>query len=189
MQDRIDDANDQIDKNHDDDPSNDKPVNEEDFGDHNVDFYDDYEDGNGNLDDSVENITTDPEGDQTGEPLPDPNETGEEFDAAMDGYGIPTEFIDEGDGEIISDYGDGGNAQGNTKNSAPAPTPEVQARVAEPVEAYVEEEPVYTPVEIPATEYVSEDAYIEYNVPSNEEIVEEYLNSLEGQELFDTFSV
>ena len=82
MQDKIEDANDQIDKNNDDDPTNDKPVNESDFGDHNVDFDDDHSDENGNLDDSVENITTDPTGDQTNEPLPDPNETGKKFDEA-----------------------------------------------------------------------------------------------------------
>ena len=92
MQERIEDANEQIDKNNDSDPSNDKPVNESDFGDHNVDFYDEHEDGNGNLNDSVENITTDPTGDQTGEPLPDPNETGAEFDRQAEEFTIPTEI-------------------------------------------------------------------------------------------------
>jgi len=81
MQDDIDDANQQIDENNsDDNPENDKPVNEDDFGDHNVDFDDEHSDSEGNLDDSVEDITTDPSGDQTGEELPDPNVTGEEFD-------------------------------------------------------------------------------------------------------------
>ena len=41
-------------------PENDRPVNEDDFGDHNVDFFDEYSDEHGNLDDSVEEITTDP---------------------------------------------------------------------------------------------------------------------------------
>ena len=96
MQDRIDDANDQIDQNQDSDPSNDRPVNEEDFGDHNVDFYDEHEDGNGNLNDSVENITTDGTGAvQPGDPLPDPNETGAEFDRQAEDYNIPTEIVIE----------------------------------------------------------------------------------------------
>ena len=89
MQDRIDDANDQIDQNHDSDPSNDRPVNEDDFGDHNVHFDDDHQDGNGNLNDSVENITTDPTGDQTDQPLPDPNVTGAAFDAQADHQSAP----------------------------------------------------------------------------------------------------
>ena len=55
-------------------------VNESDFGDHGVDFDDNHSDENGNLDDSVDNITTDPKGDQSDEPLPDPNVTGAEFD-------------------------------------------------------------------------------------------------------------
>jgi len=82
LQDRIEDANDQIDQNHsDNDSSNDNPVNESDLG-HGVDFDDDHSDENGNLDSSVENITMDPTGDKTNEPLPDPNETGRDFDAA-----------------------------------------------------------------------------------------------------------
>lgn len=81
LQDKIEDANDKIDENNkDDDKSNDEKINEDDFGDHNVDFDDEHSDDQGNLDDSVENITTNPSGDQTGEQLPDPNETGEKFD-------------------------------------------------------------------------------------------------------------
>ena len=81
LQEDIDDANKRIDENNkDDDPTNNVPVNEDDFGDANVDFDDEHSDENGNLDPSVENITTDPTGDQTNEPLPDPNETGAKFD-------------------------------------------------------------------------------------------------------------
>lgn len=79
LQDKIDNANDQINKNHDSDPSNDKAVNERDLG-HGVDFDENHSDSQGNLDNSVENITTDPTGDQTGKELPDPNETGAKFD-------------------------------------------------------------------------------------------------------------
>ena len=82
FQELIDQANEQIDENHsDNNPANDDPVNESDFGDYNVEFYDEYKDESGNLDSSVENITTDPTGDMTNEPLPDPNETGKAFDA------------------------------------------------------------------------------------------------------------
>ncbi len=82
MQDKIDEANQQIDQNNaDHDSSNDKPVNEKDFGDHNVDFDDQHSDSNGNLNNSVEDVTTDSTGDQSNEDLPDPNQTGAEFDA------------------------------------------------------------------------------------------------------------
>ncbi len=81
LQDKIDDANDKIDENNkDEDTSNDEKVNEKDFGDHDVDFDDEHSDDQGNLNNSVENITTDGTGDQTNEELPDSNKTGEKFD-------------------------------------------------------------------------------------------------------------
>mgnify|MGYP004455092493 CR=1 FL=1 len=80
FQDQVDKANETIDRNNSDqDTSNDEKVNESEFG-GNVDFDEDHSDDNGNLDDSVENITTNGDGDQTGEELPDPNQTGAEFD-------------------------------------------------------------------------------------------------------------
>ena len=85
LQQDIEEANEQIDQNHDNDPSNDHQVNEDDFGDANVDFDDDHSDEQGNLDDSVQDITTDPTGDQTDQPMPDPNETGADFDAQQPG--------------------------------------------------------------------------------------------------------
>ncbi len=81
LEEKIEDANEQIKENQDGDPTNDQPVNEEDLG-HGVEFDDEHQDGNGNLNDSVENLTTDPHGDETGSDFPDPNETGREFDAA-----------------------------------------------------------------------------------------------------------
>jgi hypothetical protein len=81
LQDKIDSANKVIDSNNSDtDTSNDKKVNESDFGDHNVDFDDDHSDSNGNLDDSVKDITTDSTGYDKNDSLPDPNVTGSEFD-------------------------------------------------------------------------------------------------------------
>lgn len=47
-------------------------VNEGDLG-HGTNFDRNHSDGNGNLNDSVTDITTDPSGDKTNEPLPDPN--------------------------------------------------------------------------------------------------------------------
>ena len=76
MQDKIDQANEDISKG--------KPVNESDFGDHGVDFDDDHSDEHGNLDDSVDGITTDGRGADNGA-LPDPNETGKKFDSASVG--------------------------------------------------------------------------------------------------------
>ena len=73
MQQKIDEANDKID--------NGQTVNENDFGDHDVDFDDQHSDENGNLDNSVEDITTDGTGAvDADEPLPDPNVTGKQFD-------------------------------------------------------------------------------------------------------------
>ncbi len=90
LQDNIDHANETINHNHEDtNPANDTPVNEADLG-HGVDFDDDHSDSQGNLDSSVENITTDSTGDQTGEPLPDPNETGREFDAQANNASAPS---------------------------------------------------------------------------------------------------
>lgn len=65
LQDKIDKANKDI--------NNGQTVNEDDFGDHDVDFDNDHSDSKGNLNDSVKDITTDGTGDKTNEPLPDPN--------------------------------------------------------------------------------------------------------------------
>ena len=81
LQDDIKNANDKINQNNaDTDTSNDVPVNESDFGDHNVDFDENHSDSNGNLDNSVKDLTTDSTGDQSNEPLPDPNATGQVFE-------------------------------------------------------------------------------------------------------------
>ena len=90
LQDKIDDANDKIEENKEIEKENEgkpvdeqkptNPVNESDFGDHNVTFDDDHKDNQGNLNDSVENITTDDSNVKTPSDLPDPNETGKKFD-------------------------------------------------------------------------------------------------------------
>ena len=132
LQEHIEEANAQIELNHDDDPSNDNPVTEADFGEHNVDFYEQYEDGTGTgtLGDFVENITTDPTG-VTYEPLPDPNETGAAFDAAyQDSY---------------SSYGDTGSGA-----------------VVENTSSYEAPVTDYTDTSSPYVENVSDSAWIEY---------------------------
>ena len=89
MQEKIDEANEKID--------NGQTVNEDDFGEHEVDFDDEHSDEHGNLDDSVHDITKDKTGDQTGEDLPNPNDTGADFDADA-----PTNTYDpEEDYEVI----------------------------------------------------------------------------------------
>ena len=89
LQDKIEDANEKIEHNQEIDkqiengetPVEDKtPVNEKDFGDHNVTFDDEHKDDQGNLNDSVEHITTDDSDVKTPSDLPDPNETGKKFD-------------------------------------------------------------------------------------------------------------
>lgn len=65
LQDKINQANKDI--------NNGQTVNEDNFGDHNVDFDNDHSDNKGNLNDSVKDVTTDGTGDKTNEPLPDPN--------------------------------------------------------------------------------------------------------------------
>lgn len=80
LEEDIKEINETIDENNKDtDKSNDKPVNENDY-DH-IDFDDEHSDEQGNLDNSVENVTTDGTG--ANEPLPDPNVTGQKFDAQM----------------------------------------------------------------------------------------------------------
>ena len=72
IKDKIDDANNTI--------NNGGTVNEDDFGNHNVHFDNEFKDANGNLDDSVKDITEDGTGAKTENDLPDPNQTGAIFD-------------------------------------------------------------------------------------------------------------
>lgn len=161
LQDKIDDANDQIDKNHDDNPTNDKPVNEDDLG-HGVDFDDEHSDEHGNLDDSVENITTDPTGDQTGQPLPDPEVTGAEFDAQA-----PEKEITEP------------NYEETTTQETVVEEPVQERVVEEPVyEEPVYEEPVVT--ETPVVQY--DEVVLDDGSGYYEEIVDDYVESLADQD-------
>ncbi len=94
LQEDINKANDKIAQNNSDtDNTNDVPVNEQDFGDHNVDFDENYSDEYGNLDDSVKDLTTDSTKDQSNEPLPDPNVTGEAFEESYPKESIDPEYV------------------------------------------------------------------------------------------------
>ena len=85
LQQDIEDANNQIDENNkDQNPGNDTPIKEEDFGDHGVDFDGDPTTDNGELDDSVQDITTN--GDGVGGEMPDPGESGDAFDQEAPDY-------------------------------------------------------------------------------------------------------
>lgn len=87
LQNRLNNINNIINNNNSDqNTNNDRVINESDFGDHGVHFDPQHQDGNGNLNNSVQNITTDPTGDKTNDPLPDPNQTGAVFDSQAPSY-------------------------------------------------------------------------------------------------------
>ena len=200
LQDKIDAANDQIKKNHDDDPSNDKPVNEDDLG-HGVDFDDEHSDSKGNLNDSVENITTDPTGDQTGKELPDPNETGKKFDAeygeSSDSEPEYTEPASEEPSHSEPEYTEPASEEPSdsepeyTEPASEEPS-DSEPEYTEPVtEEPVDSEPEYTepvvytePVEDETGGYFEEpvDSEPEYTETAYEEIVSEYVDALASEE-------
>lgn len=94
LQDMIDNAN-----------NSNKQPNENDFGNHGVDFAPDYSDGNGNLSNSVGNITTDSSGAvDSMEPLPDPNQTGAIFDGIVSGITEETTPSQNTSGQEIYEY-------------------------------------------------------------------------------------
>ncbi len=125
MQDKIDEANDKIEHG--------GTVNEDDFGDHDVDFDDQHSDKDGNLDDSVKDITTDPTG--SDQDLPDPNKTGEEFDKKA-----PTTTNDpEEDYDVIVEET---NPKTSTDTEKPKEEPKQEApKQEEPKQEAPKEEP------------------------------------------------
>lgn len=152
LQDDIDKANDTIDSNNSDqDTSNDQQVNEDDFH-GTVDFDDDHSDSNGNLDDSVENITTSPSDDQTGQDLPDPNETGAKFDAQQDNSNTSSD-------------------SNSSSDSSSSSTPEESVPSTSTDGGDVSNDGVYE-YEVPAEEAS----------PSNADLVNEYVESLANQD-------
>ena len=82
-------------------------VNESDFGEHGVTFDNNHSDNNGNLNGSVNNITTDSNGDQTEKNLPDPNKTGKKFDGVPTGASQQDDILEElSDEELKKDLVD-----------------------------------------------------------------------------------
>lgn len=172
MQNDIDDANAKIEENQRIDQENEgkpeeeqekkDPVNEDDFGDHGVDFDDDHSNDNGDLDDSVENITTDDSGYVPDEPLPDPNVTGADFDAQ---YVAPTEV------EVVDDSATTNSASG-TIDVVPTDTYDA------PVEEHHDSTPVET-YDAPAEEAPAQQP------TSNESAVDQYIESLTDEVIDD----
>ena len=99
LQEDINDANEEI--------ENGGTVNEDDFGDHDVDFDDDHSNENGDLDDSVTDITTDGDGAvDSDEPLPDPNLEEDEYNATSTSYSNETPAEDTTEYEGSEQNGD-----------------------------------------------------------------------------------
>lgn len=154
MQQDIDDANEKIEQG--------GTVNEDDFGDHDVDFDDQHSDENGNLDDSVEEITTDGTGAyDANDPLPSP-EAVEEL--RKQSYSEPVQ------------------------ESTPAPVVEETTPVVESTPEPVVEstpEPVQEDDDYEAVYYDYEDIDYEEEystTKSDEELVDEYVESLANGE-------
>ena len=115
----INDNNDKINENNkDEDPTNDKPVNEKDFTGQEVNFDDEHSNSNGDLDDSVKDITKDGTG--ANEDMPDPNKTGEKFDDRTDSAPVETESKKEA-----------APAENKKEESKPAEQPKQESKPAE----------------------------------------------------------
>lgn len=130
LQDRIDDANEDI--------NNGEDVNEDDLG-HGTDIGDEHTDSNGNIDDSVKDITTDGSGAvESDEPLPDPN-------AEEASYSASTASVDStpaytAPARVEPEVSKSASAESNapTTNSTPAAS-ESSDSYNEPIYEYEEE--------------------------------------------------
>lgn len=189
LQETIDDINEQIEENQDENPANDQPINENDYD--NIDFDDEFTDDQGNLDPSVENITTDPTGDQTGEPLPDPEDTGRDFDAeANAGAAAPAPEAAAPAVEEVQEYSAPAEEYSAPaeEHSAPVEESHNDAPSAPAVESY--EEPVVEShgddawVEsVPVSDDTSVDTYwVEEDPVDYSSDVDSYVESLVGAE-------
>ena len=177
MQDKIDDANKKIDDG--------GTVNEDDFGDHDVDFDDEHSDKDGNLDDSVKDITTDPTGDQSGKDLPDPNKTGEEFDKKA-----PTDKNDPEEGyDVIVEENKEENPKTSTDEKKEEPKKE-ETKKEEPKQETPKEEPKQeAPKEEPKQEAPKQEAPKEepkqeapkQEAPKSDPVEEQEIEEYEGE--------
>lgn len=169
LQEEIDNINEQIGENQDGNPDNDQPINENDHPD--IDFDDQYTDDQGNLDPCVENITTDPTGDMTDQPLPDPEDTGREFDEqANDGAVAQVETA----AATVESYDEVTTDEGYSE-------PPVFTESEEPVvESYSEDQWVET-VQV-SDDYYYEGAWVEEDPVDYSGAVDAYVESLDGVE-------
>ena len=171
LQETVDHINEQINENHDDNPQNDQPVNEHDY--EGIDFDDDHSDQNGNLDDSVQNVTTDPTGDMTDQPLPDPNDTGRDFDAEGEELGGAAAPI-ENNAAQASEPEEHYEAPAEQSNQS-APVVEYEEPV---VESYSDTQWVES-VQVP-DDYYYENAWVEEDPVDYSAEVDAYVESLDG---------
>lgn len=161
LEEKIEEANKKI--------ENDEVVNEKDL-EHDVEFDDDHSDSNGNLDESVKDITTDGTG--ANEALPDPNVTGAEFDKKA-------EIVEDKKEETSSSNTNSSNTNStNTNNSSNSSSTDEGF--------YTEEVTTNNNVTTQETTVTTSgnQTIIEYeepiNIPlTNEQLVDAYINSLE----------
>ena len=189
MQQKVDEANDKI--------NNGETVNESDFGDHGVDFDENHSDENGNLDDSVENITTDGTGaHDANDPLPDPNETGKDFDKKHNTQSEPAtapktvEQPKEESKPAEQPKEESKPAEKPKEESKPAEKPKEESKPAEqPKQEEKHEEPQEKPVSKVDTSHSDDEAVYydfddidyeeEYSTSkSDEQLVNKYVESL-----------
>ena len=171
--------NNQIEKNNkDEDPTNNKHVNEKDYTGQEVDFSDEHSNSNGDLNDSVKDVTTDGTG--ANEELPDPNKSGEEFDNRTDSAPVETE------GKKQESKPD----EEKKKEAKPAEQPKEKTKPAEehheeskPAEEHHEESHNDAPAETVNYEPDENDQYEEYTTTgsvSDEDLVNNYIANLEA---------
>ena len=170
----IEDANKQVEKNNDNNPDNDKPINEKDFTGHEVDFDDEHSNSNGDLDNSVKDITTDGTG--ANQDLPDSNQTGEEFDDRTDSAPVEKESKKEESKPAETHHEESKPAEQPKEESKPAETNHEESK---PAEQPKEED---KPAEV-HFESNDNDQYEDYTTTgsiSDEELVNTYIANLEA---------
>ena len=188
LQEKTKTANETINNNNNDtNPKNDTKINESDFGDHGVNFSDEHSNSNGDLNDSVKNITTDSTGDQTGNDLPSPEDTEAEFEERVEKRVVPeqeestqtTESEEEDEVEETSTQTPEPEEHHEVEEtSTPTPEPEVQNDEPAPQthhEVIVDENSWYE-YDDPKEESTEKVGKVDY-----ERVVDEYLAFLDQQ--------
>lgn len=180
LQNDIANANSIINRNNSDqNPNNDHKINESDFGDHDVHFDSQHQDGHGNLNNSVQNITTDSTGDQTNQSLPDPNATGAEFDRRAPQYSGQTYSDSSSNNVTLPTTG-----SQTTTTTAPSDANTSIDTNGNEYQFWVEEDTTSTEAGWTEVSGITIDpeyqGYVQPVGQSNEDIVNDYVNSLEN---------